>query len=95
MQSTNRHRTGVAAPASRNARDGAAYCLNAPLDGSTVSFATSNPSVSCPLELHVTNTKGAFSSYKNHGDYVSSQGWRLRRGPLVHRDAHQLEADGH
>jgi hypothetical protein len=47
---------------------------NAPLDGTTVSYATSNPSVSWPLEFHVTNTMGAFSNYKNHGDYVSSQG---------------------
>jgi hypothetical protein len=55
--------------------DGVVYSLtNAPLDGTTVSYATSNPSVSWPLEFHVTNTMGAFSNFKNHGDYVSSPG---------------------
>jgi hypothetical protein len=64
----------VSLTATRNS-DGFVYSLNnAPLDGTTVSHATSNPSVSWPLEFHLTNTLGASSNYKNHGDYVSSQG---------------------
>lgn len=55
--------------------DGVVYSLtNAQLDGTTVSYATSTPSVSWPLEFHVTNAPGAVSNYRNHGDYVSSQG---------------------
>jgi hypothetical protein len=55
--------------------DGVVYSLaDAPLDGTTVTLATSTPSVSWPLEFHVTNTIDAFSNYKNHGDYVSQAG---------------------
>ena len=35
-----------------------------------------------------TNT----SNYKNHGDYVVVAGRRLRRGPLLHRDADSLSS---
>jgi hypothetical protein len=55
--------------------DGLVYSLsNAPLDNPTVTLATSNPSVSWPLEFKVGATTTPTSNYKNHGDYVSSQG---------------------
>jgi hypothetical protein len=55
--------------------DGLVYSVtNAPLDGSTVSYATSNPAVSWPLEFHVSATSITSSNFKNHGEYVSSQG---------------------
>jgi len=55
--------------------DGVDYSLsNAPLGNSTVTLATSNPVVSWPLEFKVGATMGATSDYKNHGDYVTSQG---------------------
>ena len=53
--------------------DGVTWTLtDAPLDGTSVKLATSTPSVSWPLEFKVGAT--ATSSYKNHGDYVSSMG---------------------
>jgi opacity protein-like surface antigen len=55
--------------------DGVVYSLsNAPLDNSTVMLATSTPSVSWRLEFHVSATTIDQTHYKNHGDYVSSQG---------------------
>jgi len=56
--------------------DGVEYSLsNAPLDGSTVTLATSNPVVSWPLEFKVgATTPIASSNYQNHGDYVSQAG---------------------
>jgi hypothetical protein len=55
--------------------DGVVYSLaNAPLDNSTVTLATSNPTVSWPLEFKVKEAMGATSNFKNHGEYVSSQG---------------------
>jgi hypothetical protein len=55
--------------------DSVVYSLsNAPLDGSTVSYATSTPSVSWPLEFKVSATTTPTSNFKNHGEYVSSQG---------------------
>ena len=57
------------------APDGVVYSLsNAPLDNSTVTLATSTPVVPWALEFKVSTTKTASSNYKNHGDYVSSQG---------------------
>ena len=56
-------------------RDGVVYSLsNAPLDNSTVTLATSIPVVPWALEFKVSATTSASSNYKNHGDYVSSQG---------------------
>jgi hypothetical protein len=54
--------------------DSLVYSLsNAPLDGETVTLATSNPEVSWPLEFKVTATIES-STYKNHGEYVAQQG---------------------
>ena len=55
--------------------DGVQYSLsNAPLDNSTVTLAHSNPVAPWDLEFKVSATKSNTSNYKNHGDYVSSQG---------------------
>jgi hypothetical protein len=55
--------------------DGLVYSLsNAPLDSSTVTLATSTPSVPWPLEFKVSATTTPITSFKNHGDYVSSHG---------------------
>ena len=48
---------------------------NAPLDNSTVTLATSTPTAPWVLEFKVgATTPIASSHYKNHGDYVTSQG---------------------
>jgi hypothetical protein len=55
--------------------DNVEYSLsNAPLDGSTVTLATSTPQVPWPLEFKVSNKMGDFSNYRNHGEYVSQGG---------------------
>jgi hypothetical protein len=55
--------------------DGLVYSLsNAPLDNTTVTLATSTPVAPWVLEFTVSKTLGASSTYKNHGDYVSSMG---------------------
>jgi hypothetical protein len=55
--------------------DGVAYSLaNAPLDGNTVTLATSNPVVAWPLEFKVSKSNVVSSNYRNHGDYVSQMG---------------------
>jgi hypothetical protein len=55
--------------------DNVVYSLsNAPLDGSTVTNATSTPVVPWVLEFKVSKTNAVSSNYRNHGDYVSSQG---------------------
>jgi hypothetical protein len=55
--------------------DGVVYSLvNAPLDNSKVTLATSTPMVPWALEFKVSATKSNVSNYKNHGDYVNSQG---------------------
>ncbi len=54
---------------------GEVYSLtNAKLDGTTEALATSNPAVSFPITFHVSATTADLTHYKNHGDYVSSQG---------------------
>jgi hypothetical protein len=64
----------VSFTAKRNS-DSLVYSLvNAPLDNTTVTLATSNPVVSWALEFKVGATTKATSNFKNHGDYVSSQG---------------------
>jgi hypothetical protein len=57
-------------------QDGLVYSLSkAPLDNSTVTDATSNPSVPWVLEFRVKATTPVnTTAYKNHGEYVSSQG---------------------
>jgi hypothetical protein len=59
---------------SRN--DGETWALtNAPLDGTTVSYATDpNPVVTWPLEFKVSATTPTASIFANHGAYVSSVG---------------------
>ena len=55
--------------------DGVEYSLsNAPLDNNTVTLATSNPVAPWALEFKVSKTMGAPSSFKSHGEYVSSGG---------------------
>jgi hypothetical protein len=58
------------------ASDGLAYNLtNAPTDNSTVTNATLNVSVAWAIEMKVTVPVFTnLSNYKNHGEYVSSQG---------------------
>jgi hypothetical protein len=69
------HRDGTSVSFTATRDDGVVYSLsNAPLDNSTVTLATSTPSVSWPLEFKVGATPTSTSNYKNHGDYVSSQG---------------------
>jgi hypothetical protein len=53
--------------------DGVSWTLaGAPTDGKTVTLASTDPAVSWPIEAKVTPLQ--ISNYKNHGDYVSSQG---------------------
>ena len=48
---------------------------NAPLDNSTVTLASSTPVVPWVLEFKVgASTPIATTNYRNHGEYVSSQG---------------------
>ena len=47
---------------------------NARLDNSTVTMATSIPTVSWPLEFKVGATTTWTSNYKNHGEYVKQAG---------------------
>jgi hypothetical protein len=56
--------------------DGLVYSLaNAPLDFTTVTLATSNPSVPWALEFKVKATTPVNTTdYKNHGEYVAAQG---------------------
>ena len=54
--------------------DGVEYSLsNAPLDNSTVTFATSTPVAPWVLEFKVGAEMNT-STYKNHGQYVKAQG---------------------
>ncbi len=54
---------------------GEIYSLtNAVLDGNTVALATSNPVVSFPITFHVSAKSTDLTHFKNHGDYVSSNG---------------------
>ena len=69
------HLNGNAVSFTASRPDGVVYSLsNAPLDSSTVSLAHSNPVVPWNLEFKVSKTMGSSSNYKNHGDYVNSQG---------------------
>lgn len=55
--------------------DNVVYSLaNAPLDGTTVTLATSTPVVPFVLEFKVSTTTTPTSNFKNHGDYVSQMG---------------------
>ena len=56
--------------------DGVEYSLtDAPLDGTTVTLATSIPAVPWDLEFKVSATDPVNSThYRNHGDYVSQMG---------------------
>jgi hypothetical protein len=56
--------------------DGLVYTLaGAPTDNTTVTLATTTPVVPWVIEMKVTNPVFTNTSdYKNHGDYVSSQG---------------------
>jgi hypothetical protein len=69
------HLDGNAVSLTATRPDGLVYSLsNAPLDGSTVTLATSSPLVPWELEFKVGATKSNSSNYKNHGDYVSQMG---------------------
>ena len=49
--------------------------VNAPLDNTTVTLATSIPVVPFDLEFKVgATTPTNTSNYKNHGEYVTAQG---------------------
>jgi subtilase family serine protease len=55
--------------------DNVVYSLsNAPIDNSTVTLATSTPVFPFDLEFKVNATTKATTNFKNHGEYVSSQG---------------------
>ena len=55
--------------------DGVEYSLkDAPLDNTTVTLATSNPVAPWDLEFKVSATTTKTSNYRNHGEYVASQG---------------------
>jgi hypothetical protein len=56
--------------------DGVVWSLAyAPTNGSSVTLATTNPVVNWPVEMKVTLQQFTdLTHYKNHGDYVSSQG---------------------
>ena len=60
--------------ATRN--DGVVWSLaSAPMDNSSVTLATTDPVVPWNVEMKVSQPKYTnLSTYKNHGDYVSSQG---------------------
>ena len=70
------HLDGDAISFTANRPDGVEYSLSsAPLnDNSKVTMATSTPTVPWALEFKVIATKSNMSNYKNHGDYVNSQG---------------------
>jgi hypothetical protein len=69
------HLDGNAVSFTATRPDGLVYSLsNAPLDNSTVTLATSTPTVPWDLEFKVSTTMGASSNYRNHGDYVSQMG---------------------
>ena len=69
------HLDGNAVSFTATRSDGVQYSLlNAPLDNSTVTLASSTPMVPWALEFKVGTTMGSSSNYKNHGDYVGSQG---------------------
>ena len=59
-----------------NREDGVSFSLvNAPTNNDAVTLATSNPVVPWALEFKATTPSFTnTSNYKNHGDYVSSQG---------------------
>ena len=59
-----------------NREDGVMFSLaNAPTNNTDVTLATSSPQVPWALEFKATTPLFSnTSSYKNHGDYVSSQG---------------------
>jgi hypothetical protein len=69
------HLDGNAVSFTATRPDGVVYSLsNAPLDNSTVTLATSQPTVPWALEFKVSATTKATSNFKNHGEYVSSLG---------------------
>jgi hypothetical protein len=69
------HLDGNAVSFTATRPDGVEYSLsNAPLDNTTVTLATSTPTVPFDLEFKVSATMKATSDYKNHGEYVASQG---------------------
>ena len=69
------HLDGNAVSFTATRPDGVEYSLsNAPLDNTTVTLATSTPTVQFDLEFKVSATMKATSDYKNHGEYVASQG---------------------
>ena len=69
------HLDGNAVSFTATRPDGVVYSLsNAPLNNTTVTMATSTPQVPWALEFKVSATTKATSNFKNHGDYVSSQG---------------------
>ena len=64
----------VSFTATRNS-DHLEYSLTeAPLDGTTVTLATSLPEVAWVLEFKVDATTTATTEFKNHGDYVNQAG---------------------
>ncbi len=76
--------------------DGVVYSLdNAPLDNSTVTMATSIPTVSWPLEFKVGATTTCDVELQEPRRVRQAGGRQGRRSPFVHRNAHQLEAFGH
>ena len=69
------HLDGNAVSFTATRPDGLEYSLsNAPLDNSTVTLATSNPVVPWALEFKVGKTMTSTSNYRNHGEFVASQG---------------------
>ena len=59
-----------------NREDGVSFSLtNAPMGNDVITLATSNPVVPWALEFKASAPKFSnISTYKNHGEYVSSQG---------------------
>ena len=69
------HLDGNAVSFTATRPDGLEYSLSsAPLDNSTVTLATSNPVVPWVLEFKVGKTMTSASNYRNHGEFVASQG---------------------
>ncbi len=65
---------------------------DAPMD-STLAYASVEPFVSWVIEMKVGPAHFSGTEYKNHGQYVSSQGGGKRRRALAHRDADQGQQD--
>ena len=76
--------------------DGLVYSLsNAPLDNSTVTLATSTRWSPWALEFKVGATTTTHVELQEPRRVRQGAGRRLRRGPLVHRDAHSLAGIDH